>query len=117
VASSLHIAPAPAPAGDPAGRAGPQGIHRPPARIFVRPEGRRERDELFPRWMVLGAEVAAVLMLLAAAIYGPPLHACRQMSEQGQFFYGTTVGSCVRERVSTRYEAVEAYVQRVVRRL
>lgn len=78
---------------------------------------RLRSDETWPRWLVLGVEIGAVLTILVAAVYGPPLYTCRQMRDQGLLYYGTSVDSCVRERVSARYEAAEDYVVRITRRL
>lgn len=76
----------------------------------------RERRGV-PAAAVAVAQVAGFAVLLVAAVYGVPYYECSQMKKQGLFYAGTTVRSCVRDKVSARYDAAETFLQRAVRDL
>lgn len=66
---------------------------------------------------VLAVELLVGVTLVLAAVYGPAYYRCNQMKRDGMFYYGETVGGCVRDSVSARYETVEDFVRRATRAL
>lgn len=69
------------------------------------------RPEGLPKGLVLGLEAAAVLAVVAAVVLGPAFYTCQHMKNEGLFYYGTTVRSCMRERVVERTASVESFLR------
>lgn len=85
--------------------------------IDVRETRRGRRRGVRSPGAVLAIELLVGVALVVAAIYGPAYYRCNQMKRDGMFYYGETVGGCVRESVSARYESVEDFVRRATRAL
>ena len=92
----------------------------PRARTFAVLDARdisRNSKESWPRGLVFVLELLALACLLAAIVYGPAYYSCSQMKQRGMFYYGTTVGTCVRDRVSAQHDQLDAFVRQTVRNL
>lgn len=99
----LVLAPTPRPvlpiAGTSRRRAAPERGHRDP-----------------PGAWAMAAKSVGLVLLAGALVYGPPYHTCKRMKEHGMLYYGTTVQTCLREKVSSKYQAADAFLEGVLAR-
>lgn len=89
----------------------------PPQTIIIYGERDRLPDQkvrLLPGPLALAAKVVGVLALGAAYYYGPSYVACRQMKERGMFYYGTTIETCMRERMAERVDPLGALARKLI---
>lgn len=89
---------------------------QPAARSFGRLSGGvnaepQAKPEGLPKGLVYGLEAMAVLALIALVVLGPAFYTCQRMKDEGLFFYGTTIRSCMRDRVSERSASAETYLR------
>jgi hypothetical protein len=88
----------------------------PVARSFGRAETStkakaKAKPEGLPKGLVIGLEAAAVLVVIAGVVLGPAFYTCQRMRDEGLFYYGTTVRSCMRERVIERTSSAEGFLR------
>ncbi|HEY8565467.1 MAG TPA: hypothetical protein VIL65_08210 [Beijerinckiaceae bacterium] len=92
-----------------------EAFHERLALIKERQRAARRRDEPQKdgglRFLL---ELAAVIVLALGIFYGQPYAECRRMKERGEFWYGDTIKSCMKERIARRNEAIEGAGARVV---
>ena len=80
--------------------------------------GDRERlPDVKPRNMpgalAFALKALATIAFIGAISWGPSYYSCRQMKERGMFYYGTTISSCMSEKI----EARNAYFETLGRKL
>lgn len=71
------------------------------------------KQRLVPRPLAVLAKFAALGAVMAGIYWGPPYLTCRELKERGMFYYGTSVSSCMQERIAARtnpFEAITKYV-------
>lgn len=90
------------------------------ARSFGRVEPGRKgaepdaRSEGLPKGLVIAGEIAIVAGMIAVGVFGPAYYTCHRMKDEGLFFYGTTVRSCVWDRVGEKAASAEGFVRDLV---
>lgn len=79
-----------------------------------RPTLPEQKPPLASGRFVFFAKTAAFLAVMAGIYWGPPYMTCRHMKERGLFYYGTTISSCVQERIDSRSNPFEAITKHIL---
>ncbi len=79
-----------------------------PGRTGAEPAARAEG---LPKGLLIAGEMAIVAGVIAAGVFGPAYYTCNRMKDEGLFFYGTTVRSCVWDRVGEKASSAEGFVR------
>lgn len=92
------------------------GAGRSVARSFGRADGGakaepKTKPEGLPKGLVFGLEGMAVVAVIAAVVLGPAYYTCQRMKDEGLFYYGTTIRSCMRERVVEKTASAETFLR------
>ena len=66
------------------------------------------KQKVVPKHFVFLAKIAAFCAIVAGIYWGPPYLTCRELKDRGLFYYGTTVSSCMKERIEQRSNPFEA---------
>jgi hypothetical protein len=74
-------------------------------------DGAEDKPAARPKGMIIGLEALAFLGVLGAAVLGPAYYTCHHMQDAGQFYYGMTIRSCVRDRVREGSSSAEDFVR------
>lgn len=77
------------------------------------PRTRREsagHGEGVPKWIVVTLEASGLLLGAFLIAYGHPLYVCHHLKDAGQFYYGTTMKSCVVEQASRNLTRAHEFV-------
>ena len=72
--------------------------------VVAKPEG-------LPRGLVIVMEICVALGIIAAVVLGPAYYTCQRMKDGGLFFYGTTIRSCMWDRVGETAANAESFVR------
>lgn len=87
-----------------------------PAGLFI--YGQRDRlpdpqPRLLPDRIGFWVRGAGLIALIVGVYYGPPYVTCRQMKERGMFYYGTTISTCMKERMEERNATLDALARKL----
>ena len=63
--------------------------------------------------LAFALKALAMVAFVGAIHWGPSYYSCRQMKDRGMFYYGTTISSCMGEKIDAR----NAYFETLGRKL
>ena len=66
-----------------------------------------------PGALAFALKALATIAFIGAINWGPSYYSCRQMKDRGMFYYGTTISSCMSEKMDAR----NAYFETLGRKL